>query len=99
LGNILRPSEVIQDDYKMVVITMRDGRTYVGNVAAETDRQVTLRVVGEEEVVLDLAEIQSREVSDVSMMPEGLLRILTDAEVVELVAYLQTTEQVPLPEN
>lgn len=97
LSNILSPSEVIQDDYKMVTVNMRDGRTYIGNIAAENDRQMTLRVVGQEPVVLNRSEIQSREVSDVSLMPEGLLRTLTDAEVLDLVAYLQTTEQVPLP--
>ena len=29
-----------------------DGRTYLGNVSAENERQVTLRVVGQEAVVL-----------------------------------------------
>ena len=42
LGNLLDPSGEIQDDYKMVVVTTRDGRTYVGNIAKETERQVDL---------------------------------------------------------
>jgi hypothetical protein len=33
----------------------------------------------------------------VSMMPEGLLTALTDDQVRHLIAYLQTTAQVPLP--
>lgn len=96
LSNILNPSEVIQDDYKMVTLTMRDGRTYIGNIAAENDRQLTLRVTGQDPVVLSKSEIQSREVSDLSLMPEGLLGTLTDAEVLDLIAYLRTLEQVPL---
>jgi hypothetical protein len=29
------------------------------------------------------------------MMPDGLLQNLSDSEVVDLIAYLQSTEQVP----
>lgn len=97
LSNILEPSAVIQDDYRMVVITTRDGRTVIGNVGSETDRQVTLRVVGRDEVVVNASEIQSREVSANSLMPEGLLRALTDDEVLDLISYLQTTQQVHGP--
>ncbi len=98
LSNILDPSGVIQDDYKMVMITTRDGRTYAGNVANESERQVTLRVVGQDPAVIAKSAIQSRETVPVSMMPEGLLATLTDAEVIDLIAYLKTPEQVALPE-
>ncbi|CAN5373343.1 hypothetical protein BH23BAC1_BH23BAC1_12420 [soil metagenome] len=97
LFNIIDPSGEIQDDYKMVVITTRDGRTYAGNVAVENERQLTLRVVGQDAVVINKSEIQSREETPVSMMPPGLFQTLTDAEVVDLVAYMSTIEQVPLP--
>jgi putative membrane-bound dehydrogenase-like protein len=97
LSNILDPSGEIQDDYKMVVVTTRDGRTYAGNVAGENERQVTLRVVGQDAAVINKSDIQSREETPVSMMPPGLFKTLTDAEVLDLVRYLRTTEQVPLP--
>ncbi len=92
LSNILDPSGEIQDDYKMVVITTRDGRTYVGNVAKETDRQLTLRIVGQDAVVLNKSDVQSREVTPVSMMPTGLLEPLSDREVIDLIGYLRTRE-------
>ena len=79
----------------MVLITTRDGRTYGGNIASESDRQVTLRVVGQTDpIAISKTDIQSRDVAPVSMMPEGLLGTLTDKEVVDLIAYLRTTEQV-----
>ncbi len=89
LANILEPSADIQDDYKMVVITTRDGRTYAGNISSENNQQLTLKVVGQDPVVLAKSAIQSREVTPVSMMPPGLLETLTDKEIVDLVAYLQ----------
>ena len=79
----------------MAVFTMRDGRTLIGSVASETERSVTLRVIGQGDVVINKSEIQSQEVSGNSLMPEGLLRTLTDDEVVALIAYLKTNEQVP----
>ena len=97
LSNILYPSEEIQDDYRMVVITSRDGRTYVGNIVAENERQVTLRVVGQDAVVINKSDIQSRETTTTSMMPQGLFSTLTDQEVLDLVAYLNTNSQVKLP--
>ena len=94
LGNILDPSGEIQDDYKMVVVTTRDGRTYVGNVAKETERQITLRIVGQDAVVINKSDIQTRETTPVSMMPTGLLESLSDKEITELIGFMRTTKPV-----
>ena len=59
--------------------------------------QLTLLVVGQDAVVINKSDIQSRDVTAVSLMPEGLLQTLTDTEVLDLVAYLRTPEQVALP--
>ncbi|MEM7375207.1 MAG: PVC-type heme-binding CxxCH protein [Bacteroidota bacterium] len=93
LSNMLDPSGDIQDDYKMVVITTRDGRTYSGNIASESARQLSLRVVGQEAVVLNKSDIQSRESTENSMMPEGLLQTLSEKEVTDLVGFLGTQRQ------
>jgi putative heme-binding domain-containing protein len=97
LFNVLSPNAEVQDAYKMVVVTTRDGRSLAGNVVAETDRQITLRVVGQEGVVVNKADIQSRETTAVSMMPPGLFEALTDRDVIDLVAYLRTVEPVKGP--
>jgi putative membrane-bound dehydrogenase-like protein len=95
LFNLLEPNAEVQDAYKMVVITTRDGRTYSGNVVSENDRQLTLRVVGREApVVVTKSDIQSRDATSVSMMPPGLLDTLADSEVIDLVGYLRTTQPV-----
>lgn len=94
LGNVLNPSEEIQDDYRMVVVTTRDGRTYSGNIVGENTRQITLRVVGQDAVVINKSDIQSQEITDVSMMPPGLFDMLRDEEVLDLVAYLRGGELV-----
>jgi putative membrane-bound dehydrogenase-like protein len=97
LSNVLTPNAEVQDAYKMVVVTTRDGRTYAGNIVTETDRQITLRVVNGDPVTIATADVQSREATATSMMPPGLFDALTDREVVDLVAYLRTVEQVKTP--
>jgi putative heme-binding domain-containing protein len=94
LFNVLNPNGEVQDDYRMVVLNTRDGRTIAGNVVAETDRQITLRVVGQDSVVVNKPDIQSRETTAVSMMPPGLFDTLADREVIDLVAYLRTVDPV-----
>ena len=89
LSNILNPNGDIQDDYKTVVITTNDGRTYSGNIISENDRNVSLRVVGQDPISISTSKIQNREVTSKSMMPDGLLNNLTDDEVLNLVAYLK----------
>ena len=93
LDNILDPSAEIPEGYRIVIVTTRDGRTYSGNLASETDSQLTLRVVGSEPVTIDKADIQSRESPKVSLMPDGLLGTLKDEEVIDLIRYLRTTEK------
>jgi putative membrane-bound dehydrogenase-like protein len=89
LSNILDPNGDVQDDYKTVVITTNDGRTYSGTIISENDRNVTLRVVGQDPISISTSKIQNREVTTKSMMPDGLLNNLTDEEVLNLVAYLK----------
>jgi putative membrane-bound dehydrogenase-like protein len=97
LRKVINPNEMIQDTYRLVVVTTRDGRTYSGNVVGESERQLTLRVVGLSDVVINKSDIQTREQTDVSLMPPRLFDNLTDEEVIDLVGYLRTTEQVELP--
>lgn len=93
LSNILTPSSDIQDDYKMVVITTQDGRTYSGNVVSENERSLMLRVVGQNDAIpINKSTILSKEMTSKSMMPEGLLNTLTDEEVLDLVAYLKALD-------
>ncbi|MEX2566684.1 MAG: c-type cytochrome, partial [Cyclobacteriaceae bacterium] len=94
LMNVLEPSAEIQDAYRMVVITTLDGRTYTGNIAAESSRQITLKVVGQETVIINKSNIQNKEVTPVSLMPPGLFESLGEEEVIALMAYLQTQKKI-----
>ena len=50
-----------------------------------------------EVVVVDKADIEIRKLSELSLMPEGQLKDWPTAHVQNLVAYLSSPRQVPLP--
>jgi len=91
LLNILDPSDDIPDSYKMVTVTTHEGQVLVGAIAEEDSRRIVLNAVGQKQVVAK-QDIKSRVVSDVSMMPEGLMMTLKDDEVANLIQYLRTEE-------
>ncbi len=93
LFNVLNPSGEIQDDYKLVVVTTRDGRTYSGNVISENDRQITMRIVGKESTKINKSDIQSRETMPTSLMPVGIFETIKENEVLDLIKYLQTKKK------
>jgi len=95
LAPIINPGEEIQAAYKLVTINTQDSRVLAGNVIAEDDQKLTLRLVGQDTIIAKSA-ILSRETSPVSMMPEGLLKNLPSDDIRHLIAYLKTTKQVPL---
>ena len=66
----------------------------------ESERQLRLRIANRENpIVIAKSEIESREVAAVSMMPDGMLKTLTDREVLDLFSYLHLQHQVPFPDS
>ena len=95
LENIFDPNAVVSADYQMSILTLKDGRVLTGVVAGETDKAVELRQT-EGSVAIGKDEIEKREVSPVSMMPEGLLLAFEEEQVRDLIAYLMHPVQVTL---
>lgn len=96
LENIIDPNGVVPPDYRMSILTLKDGRILTGSVGGETDRSLTLRGLAET-LTIERSEIVKQEVSPVSLMPEGLLLGLNEAQVRDLIGYLMHPTQVPLP--
>lgn len=97
LDNLVDPSAVVPADYRMVVVTLKDGRVLNGVLRQQTDRTVTVQSQSER-AALERSEIESLEPSDQSMMPEGMLEALPPDQARDLLAYLMHPRQVPLPE-
>lgn len=96
LENIVDPSGVVSADYRMSMLTLKDGRVLSGVIAKQDDRTLTLRLMTEETTV-EKSEIAKQDTSPVSMMPEGLLMAFQPDQIRDLIAYLMHPSQVPLP--
>ncbi|WP_395737356.1 PVC-type heme-binding CxxCH protein [Prosthecobacter sp.] len=96
LENIADPSGVVSADFRMSLLTHKDGRVLSGVVTESNERTITLRTMTET-MTLDKADIVKQETSPLSMMPEGLLLAFGPDQVRDLIAYLMHPVQVPLP--
>lgn len=96
LENIADPSGVVSADFRMSLLTHKDGRVLSGVVTESNSRTITLRTMTET-LTLDRADIVKQETSPMSMMPEGLLLAFGPEQVRDLIAYLMHPVQVSLP--
>ena len=95
LQNVLDPSAAIAKDYQMSTVVTSNGRIITGIVQSTPNGY---RVQTENEVVLlPVVDVDEVAESKLSMMPEGQWEKLSREEIRDLIAYLRTTQQVPLP--
>lgn len=96
LSNIVDPSAVVGKDYQASAIRTKGGRVISGIIRQDDGRSLTV-VTENDVIVLPRGEVDAVRTSEVSMMPEGLLANLSAQEIRDLIAYLQSPAQVPLP--
>ena len=96
LLNSIDPSYDVPQGYKMVIIHTVDGRVLNGVIAEENAQRIILKTVQQPTVVILKSDIEARKISPKSMMPDGQLDKLKPQEVMNLIKYLQTSEQVEL---
>jgi putative membrane-bound dehydrogenase-like protein len=94
LVNVLDPSAVVPEAWRLTQVITDDGRVLSGALAAADDRTVTLRTP-EGEITIDRDDVEEIQKRAESVMPEGLLNGLSDEQVRDLVAYLASPRQVP----
>ncbi|MBI4626251.1 MAG: c-type cytochrome [Verrucomicrobia bacterium] len=94
LENVADPNAVVTADFRRTSIELKDGRILSGLVMAKNDRVLTLKTMTEKQVI-ERSEIARLQETPASLMPEGLLQTLNDAQVRDLFAYLMHPSQVP----
>ncbi|HET6251933.1 MAG TPA: PVC-type heme-binding CxxCH protein [Tepidisphaeraceae bacterium] len=98
LENVVDPNAIIPADYRTTQIQTTDDRTILGIVKKEDGKSLTI-VMPNQDLVLPKAEIKTRKLSALSMMPEGLVDVFPDQDIRDLIAYLRAREQVALPKD
>ncbi|HTU90209.1 MAG TPA: PQQ-dependent sugar dehydrogenase, partial [Gemmataceae bacterium] len=99
IESILDPSAEILQGYHATILTTKSGRILTGIVKAESPTAVTLVDAEGKSIPVARGDIESREVSKVSLMPAGFGDGMTPATFTDLIAYLTTlrTGREPTP--
>lgn len=91
LRSLVEPSKEIEDKYRSEVFVLTTGDAITGMVVEETPAALKVAVDPQGKtppVSVKKADIQVREPSPKSIMPEGILNKLTHEEILDLIAYL-----------
>jgi len=89
LRNLLSPSAAIEPGYRLFRVETRQGVLKEGFLVKQDAEAVILRRQGSEDERIPQAAISRAAFTRRSVMPDGLLEGLPDAEVVDLFAYLR----------
>jgi putative heme-binding domain-containing protein len=97
LGEILEPSKVIADRYKNYVFELNDGDELVGMIVKEDTDVVTVQTGPSDTLIKPVkkSDIRKRELQSSSMMPLGLVNLLTKEQVLDLLAYIEAGGKAP----
>jgi putative heme-binding domain-containing protein len=96
LDNVLDPNAIVPREYRASVLRLTDGRIVQGVIIEETPQTLAVQTPNET-LRLPVGDVEARKESGLSMMPEGLFDQLSAEAIRDLVAYLASPEQVPLP--
>jgi putative heme-binding domain-containing protein len=95
LLNVVNPSAEIREGFENYLIVTADGRALNGFIADQDKQVVSLRSVAGQTLVIPRDDIEEIRVVNVSLMPEGLLKDLSEQQVRDLFAYLRSTQPLP----
>ena len=74
----------------MTIVSTDDGMVYSGVIKSENKHFLELRVANlQEPVKIPKSQIMDREITAMSMMPEGLIEHLSDQQIINLFSYLR----------
>ena len=91
LESIIDPNKEISDQYGSLVFTLKDGSTVMGRIVnmKEDTVQVNTNMMDPNALQgINRPDIVKMEESKVSMMPPGLLNMLSEEDILDLLAYL-----------
>lgn len=96
LENIIDPSATVTQGYRMSTVALADGRLLNGFVTDTPGPTLAIQTPTER-IVVSRADVEEIHKTELSLMPEGLLEVLSEKETRDLIGYLMSPQQVPLP--
>ncbi len=96
LESIIHPSKVITEGFAQQVIETKDDFTYSGIVLSETGHRLSLAQANGQTIKIRKDQIQSRETTHLSTMPDGFATLMTPQQLADLTAYLLKQTSAPI---
>lgn len=91
LENIVTPNAIVAQDYRATTFVMKNGRVITGMITMQQGDSLTIQTATEK-LVINKADIESRQQTDKSLMPEGLLDQLSINEIRDLIGYISLSQ-------
>ncbi|MES2696875.1 MAG: PVC-type heme-binding CxxCH protein [Verrucomicrobiota bacterium] len=88
LVGILDPSAEIREGFGAYTVKLKDGQTLMGMLAQQDANNVVVQDMAGQKHTARTSEVEKLEAFPQSMMPEGLLSGMSDAELRDFFAYL-----------
>jgi putative heme-binding domain-containing protein len=91
--SLVDPNKVISDQYRGSTIETKDGKVISGRITNDADGKLTVVTDPEDATkVVEIAkgDVDAVEPSKVSLMPDKLLDVLSEQEVLDLLAYMMS---------
>lgn len=89
--SVLHPSRVIKKGYETIVVNKSDGKSVTGLLVSEKDGKLELLdpSAGGKSIFIPADEIEKRTIAKNSLMPEGMVNLLSDRQqFLDLTKYL-----------
>ena len=96
LGKIVDPSAEVSKEFRMSIVTTTQGQVLTGMIVERTGNRLTLQTATQR-LVLAREDVEEVRESQQSMMPDGQLDTLSRDQIRDLIGYLASKAQVPLP--
>ncbi len=88
LASVFDPSLVIGAAYQTTTVVTEGGRSLTGLVVEDSDRRVVLKLPGGGQEVVPRHDVKAVRIGRLSMMPEGIEKLLGKQELADLFAFL-----------
>jgi putative heme-binding domain-containing protein len=89
MANILAPNLSISSGFDLWTVELKDGSSFQGIISTETATAITLKNAGREERTIKRSDIKSLKALNMSSMPSGLEKQITQQQMADLIAYLK----------
>jgi len=95
LLSIVNPSAELREGFETVLIATIDGRTLNGFLVDQDSQVVVLRGIDGQTVTIARDQIDELVPQRKSLMPEGILKEMTEQQVRDLFGYLRSSQPLP----